>query len=452
MAQTPTASSSLQTESSLNHPPPEDDGKAKKKPAKRRKVNHACLYCRRSHMTCDEGRPCQRCIKREIGHLCHDEQRPKQPEKPSYSAPATEQRPQVQAPPAHIYPATGAPAPPPPAWPLNVPQGPFLYQPDTLGNEFSVLTDFLETLDDGTFFTPPATITPSLVSSAAPPPPPPATQQPPPAPIALSTSTSAPSATAPSETSPSASTPATTSDEPKIKEEPAPVILPAATKTERFLLTAADQESGSRDERLNRVIRSKYEAGLLKPYNYVKGYARLSRWMDRNVSQASKQQILQPLSVLRPKFRAVAQSLRDIDLVFIEEAFERMLLDYDRVFSAMGVPACLWRRTGEIYKGNREFTELVGVDGYMMREGRLCIYELMAEESAKYGHVAFDSSQKAVLTSCVLRYKPNLNNAAAKDGNPGPNEEGFVNCCFSFTIRRDKWGIPSMIVGNFIKC
>ena len=30
------------------------------KAARRRKVNHACLYCRRSHMTCDEGRPCQR--------------------------------------------------------------------------------------------------------------------------------------------------------------------------------------------------------------------------------------------------------------------------------------------------------------------------------------------------------------------------------------------------------
>lgn len=64
----------------------------------------------------------------------------------------------------------------------------------------------------------------------------------------------------------------------------------------------------------------------------------------------------------------------------------------------MGIPACLWRRTGEIYKGNREFAELVGVEGYMLREvssnevlfhacrltvqGRLCIYELMAEESA----------------------------------------------------------------------
>jgi hypothetical protein len=31
-----------------------------RKRQKRRKVNHACLYCRRSHMTCDDGRPCQR--------------------------------------------------------------------------------------------------------------------------------------------------------------------------------------------------------------------------------------------------------------------------------------------------------------------------------------------------------------------------------------------------------
>lgn len=66
----------------------------------------------------------------------------------------------------------------------------------------------------------------------------------------------------------------------------------------------------------------------------------------------------------------------------------------------MPVAACLWRRTGEIYKGNRQFAELVGVDDYMLRDvscafslacsfglmlcyqGRLCIYEVMAEESA----------------------------------------------------------------------
>jgi hypothetical protein len=79
---------------------------------------------------------------------------------------------------------------------------------------------------------------------------------------------------------------ATPHQQQKQPDDATSTILPAATKAEKFLLTAADQESGSRNERLNRVIRSKYEAGLLKPYNYVKGYARLSRWMDRKYAYA----------------------------------------------------------------------------------------------------------------------------------------------------------------------
>ena len=50
----------LQLESSGDGDDHDDDGGKRKKGSKRRKVNHACLYCRRSHMTCDEGRPCQR--------------------------------------------------------------------------------------------------------------------------------------------------------------------------------------------------------------------------------------------------------------------------------------------------------------------------------------------------------------------------------------------------------
>jgi hypothetical protein len=83
----------------LDDDTPASGRKRKPTTTKRRKVNHACLYCRRSHMTCDEGRPCQRwsaqavfsalwrllltrgsyslnSIKREIAHLCHDEQKP----------------------------------------------------------------------------------------------------------------------------------------------------------------------------------------------------------------------------------------------------------------------------------------------------------------------------------------------------------------------------------------
>ncbi|KDN34501.1 hypothetical protein RSAG8_12403, partial [Rhizoctonia solani AG-8 WAC10335] len=453
---------------------------------KRRKVNHACLYCRRSHMTCDEGRPCQRCIKRDIGHLCHDEKKPGAPKnnsatptpQPPPSVDTTIATPSVMdssANPTPIQPPepfslSSAPQTFAPQLPQSTPQWPLFANPpfgltgtdSTLGNEFSVLSDFLQSLDSRGFqpFAP-STIIPdsSQTPSQA------IGQQPT---MDIDPDQSQPSPEYPGQIQMPSPAPAPHTE----LTEP---LLPSATKQEKFLLTAADQEPGTRDERLARVIHAKYEAGLLRPYNYVKGYARLSRWMDHNVSQESKKQILQPLSVLRPKFRAIAQSLTDIDLVFIEEAFERLLLDYDRVFSAMGIPACLWRRTGEIYKGNREFAELVGVDVGRLRDGKMCIYELMSEESAvnyweKYGHVAFDPAQKAVLTSCVLRYKPTSNSGVPpSSGSNGStqsspvlhrqvtagessatSQSGFINCCFSFTIRRDTWGIPSVIVGNFI--
>ena len=64
-------------------------------------------------------------------------------------------------------------------------------------------------------------------------------------------------------------------------EEPTPhPVAPLGTETEKFLLTTADQESSSRDEWLNHVVRSKYEAGLLKLYDYVRGYTYLSQRMD----------------------------------------------------------------------------------------------------------------------------------------------------------------------------
>ena len=151
---------------------------------------------------------------------------------------------------------------------------------------FLLNSDFLETLDEGTFFTPPTTVTPSLMASASF-----GTGAPtnaevnamgPAAPAAsayqaVGAPTPVPALDEP--TSATSSAEATASPSPS--GDSAARILPSATKAERFLLTAADQEDGSRDERLNRVIRTKYEAGLLKPHNYAKGYARLSRWMDR---------------------------------------------------------------------------------------------------------------------------------------------------------------------------
>lgn len=55
---------------------------------------------------------------------------------------------------------------------------------------------------------------------------------------------------------------------------------PMVNTTERFFLTAADPSDGKLEDRLTEVINAKYEAGFLKPYNYVNGYARLQKYMD----------------------------------------------------------------------------------------------------------------------------------------------------------------------------
>ncbi|KAI8334304.1 hypothetical protein BC941DRAFT_504233 [Chlamydoabsidia padenii] len=315
---------------------------------KRKKVSLACVFCRRSHMTCDEGRPCQRCIKRNISDMCHDN---------------PIGRKKSSSPPILTMATDTTPLPTPPSTLLeDIDWGNSF---TSIDNEMDVLNDFLEDVS----------------------------QQ----------------------------------------------ITKQDTR-DKFFLTAADPKDGKLEDRLNEVINAKYEAGFLKPYNYVNGYARLQRYMDKYMSPDSRQRILNVMGTFRPTFRDVAQSLTDVDLILVEEAFERLLLDYDRVFTAMAIPACLWRRTGEIYKGNKEFATLIDVSVDDLRDGRLCIYEIMAEESTvnyweKYGNIGFDARQKAVLTSCLIRHQ---------------KKPMVMSCCFSFTVRRDKYNIPTIIVGNFL--
>ncbi|CAN3374758.1 hypothetical protein DIURU_002260 [Diutina rugosa] len=541
----------------VSPPPGAPDASRRSSSAQRKrkkKVEIACVYCRRSHMICDDSRPCQRCIKRGIGHLCYDEpsnqrQRKKaaalRSDPPSASGTATPPQAPLVPPSTSSVPASAAatavamaPAASASAAPsmaslgagnhsallasarttespgayapkransvlsqtLPYNQEPFFYS-EHAGSEFSSLNDFLSMIDDPDLVNGALGDDGNVMSSlfgagsgqfdvgtpqpgggnnnnnngaeqAA------AAAMASMAPPSMYGSNLTPRLSAPSSTriAPSAFFDDNTSHgnngtngnsagnggtggdgglpndlEVSLKPEASstsinqmapghqPVISDSAR--DKFFLTAADPTTEiSPEERLKQVIKAKLEAGLLQPYNYAKGYARLQAYMDNYMNVSSRQRILKPLSIFRPAFRAIARTLKDVDLVLVEESFERMLLDYDRVFTSMAIPACLWRRTGEIYRGNKEFASLVGVKADDLKDGKLAIYELMSEESAvnfweKYGAIAFDKGQKAVLTSCNLRTKDGIKRKS---------------CCFSFTIRRDRYNIPSCIVGNFI--
>jgi len=213
---------------------------------------------------------------------------------------------------------------------------------------------------------------------------------------------------------------------------------------ETYYMTAADPSgTDPPDERMNRLLKAKYDAGLLKPFNYVKGYSELNQYMEQHMQPALRQKILRQLDKFRPKFRERMQTLTDIELILVEMWFERSLMEYDRVFASMAIPACCWRRTGEIFRGNKEMAELIEVPIEKLRDGKLAIHQIITEDQLvsyweKFGAIAFDSTQKAMLTSCTLK-SPNDEKAGTS-----------IPCCFSFTIRRDPHNIPALIVGNFL--
>lgn len=131
---------------------------------------------------------------------------------------------------------------------------------------------------------------------------------------------------------------------------------------EKFYMKIADPSGNDTpQERMKKLLEAKYSAGLLKPFNYVQGYARLGKYMESHLQPNSRQRILRQLDKFRPKFRERMQKLTDMQLMFVEMWFERTLMEYDRVFASMAIPACAWRRTGEIFRGNKEMAELIHV-------------------------------------------------------------------------------------------
>ncbi|KAL8656578.1 MAG: hypothetical protein Q9226_002621 [Calogaya cf. arnoldii] len=368
-------------------------------------------------MTCDLDRPCARCVKRSIGHLCHDE-----PREDAHSAKihsgsldknaalrqddlaaegllpsvdqqrASEQLLQepdldlgTQPVPTDVQTTSAQLADPSPTSgaPSELPGGkslPFLgYSGWSLGeqnqfqdmhsfhpsymfnapevtNEYNLLNDFLSTslLDDDNMFSTDdvqASYPGNSLGNT----------------IAGGTNGqgSQRSSTQTSRYS-GASHPATAASIETIRPTS---VMPTDKARETYYMTAADPAgSDTPEERMEKLLKAKYDAGMLRPFNYVKGYARLNQYMDKHMQPTSRQKILRGLDRFRPKFRERMQTLTDMQLVRVEMWFERSLMEYDRVFASMAIPACCWRRTGEIFRGNKEMAELIHVPIEQLRD------------------------------------------------------------------------------------
>ncbi|KAI8142453.1 hypothetical protein BJV82DRAFT_142861 [Fennellomyces sp. T-0311] len=203
-------------------------------------------------------------------------------------------------------------------------------------------------------------------------------------------------------------------------------------------VTSSSSPAGVR--RRNQIITPEMAyASAKKPFSYAEGYHYLITYVRQRMSREDLMRISRALALFRPSVLASMMNLTEDDLIFTEKCLQRTLLEYEKLISYSGTPTVVWRRTGEIALVGKEFSLLTQWSRDTLLSKKTYIYELMSNSSAveyweKYAMHAFDNTDSAVYSSCILL---------------SPTKR-VVPCTFCFTIKRDIFDLPSVIVGNFL--
>ncbi|KAJ1027111.1 hypothetical protein NDA18_003127 [Ustilago nuda] len=173
------------------------------------------------------------------------------------------------------------------------------------------------------------------------------------------------------------------------------------------------------------------------PFPYPEGYHFLIKYVTSKFEKQDVLRIVRALAIFRPSLIALQMPLTEEDEIFVERSFQRTMLEFEKLISFSGTPTVVWRRTCEICVVGAEFCMLTQWSKDQLVGRR--IYEFMDKESTldyweKFALHAFENTTQSVMTTCTL-VKP--------DGK-------LVPCAWSFTIKRDIFDLPSLVVGNFL--
>lgn len=264
-------------------------------------------------------------------------------------------------------------------------------------------------------------------------------------------------------------------------------------------------------KRRHRNPSSIYES-VKEPYAYTSGFHNLTAFIQRRFSPQKTVRIAKALASIRPSFIATTKTLNRDDLIFMEKCFQRTLWEYEDFINACGTPTIVCRRTGEIAAVGKEFSILTGwkKDVLLGKEPNLNVNtggssapasgatsrgsftprssalentsgqpqpvflaELLDDDSVvgfyeDFARLAFGDSRGSVMTRCkLLKYKTKEDMDGAESdegkwnkhlrkggiaGEAGMNQLGFkdgkVECAYCWTVKRDVFDIPMLIVMN----
>lgn len=205
-------------------------------------------------------------------------------------------------------------------------------------------------------------------------------------------------------------------------------------------------------------------------FDYPSSYHSLTHFLktrfltqSKDLSETQKEQkrsnllrILKLIASYRPTFISAHKSLfQPFDFKFLEMTFQRCLLDYENLGRLNASPTMIWRRTGEIVSISNDLVNLLGMSISEILLKRTFIMELMYDDDSIVNYfrlfksVAVGNLHSSIFTRCKL-----IRNNLLKDGiqrgvsNIGSN--GFIEFCSVWTVKRDLFDLPMVIVGQFL--
>jgi len=175
------------------------------------------------------------------------------------------------------------------------------------------------------------------------------------------------------------------------------------------------------------------------PFPYVRPYHDLNLYLRRRFDRQHLMSMSMSIAEYRPSFIAGMIHLKEDDLIFAEQCFQRTLLEYDNYISISGTPTLVWRRTSQIAYVGDEFCILTGWTKQELLGKSTFAVEIMDDKSCVeyfrlFSKISFGDFRGATMTECTLLT---------------PKHESIRTSCV-WTLKRDVFGIPMMIIANFL--
>ncbi|KAI0462067.1 Transcriptional regulator of nonfermentable carbon utilization [Komagataella kurtzmanii] len=455
-----------------------------------KKTAHACNYCHQAHMTCDDSRPCKRCIQRNLADSCRDAPRKKK----KYLMDIPDE---VADPSAQQLTPDAVMGPSPSTMTLSQSNafmssaadleysilGNIIHQDsgEFVGTDGTVISPSISTSDDNSHITPLAHYNGAIQGPAV------YTKSP------LNFEGSYAMTPIQRRTDINEIQPDLLRSEPSSNdtfgstlhgEEPScdsstnqyfigpsfssdgraqtltfPYVVSQIERTKRYnpkgfrrrnkksaisfsvgLMT--DESSDKRDESITGLVYhepSEIYSKIKRPYSYPQYYHSLILYLRKRFDKESLVAMSKAMAEYRPSFIAGTMNLKEDDLIFTEQCFQRTLLEYDNYISISGTPTVVWRRTSQLAYVGSEFCVLTGWSKEQLLGRSTFIVEILDDKSVLdyfelFSKIAFGDFRGATMTECTL---------LTPDGKK-------IRTSSIWTLKRDVFGIPMMVIANFL--